>query len=170
MYARGVDRTTLLGLLGLAATIAVAIEWARYMWPKAETIFERGVGPMLREHERRAVTGATWLVLASLVAVLCLPAKVAIATLWCSTVADPVASIAGRARWKRQPSSSGKTRLGSAAGMAAAFIGVWLVANFAPGPALVIAGMGMLAERYPGPFDDNLTVSVVVALTAGLAA
>jgi dolichol kinase len=169
MYACGLDRGALLTLLGIASAIAVGIEGARHASPRAQAMFERGVGPMLRRHEHRGVTGATWLALSLLAAVLFLPQKPAIATLWCATIADPVASIVGRAGGHPSPRLA-KTGLGSAACLLLAFVGVKFVAGFAPGVALAIAGAAMMAERYPGPFDDNLTVAAGVALVAGVAA
>jgi dolichol kinase len=170
MYSRGLEREVLVVLLGSASVIAVVVEWMRHLWPGAETTFERAVGSMLREHERRAITGATWLAVASFAVVLFLPPKPAIATLWCATVADPLATIAGRAQWRGLPSRPGKSRVGSVTCMIVAFAGAWLIAGFAPGPALAIAGVAMLAERFPGPFDDNLTVSAGVALIASVVA
>lgn len=170
MYAHGVQRSTLLAMLGAAAAVALAVEGVRHVWPGAESLFEQGVGWMLRERERQAVTAATWLALASLAAVLWLPADAATATLWCATIADPAASIAGGALRRSRSPGFGKTRTGSAAFVVAAFVGTWLVAGFAAGPALAIAVGAALAERFPGPFDDNLTVSVGAALMATVVA
>ena len=166
MYARGVDRYVLLTVLGFVSAVALAVEWARHAWPAANAVFTRTVGPMLRERERHGITGATWLAVASFAAILVLPARPAIATLWCTTGADPVAAIAGRA-WRRHSSaSSRKSAAGSAACLVVAFAGVWLLADFLPAPALAIAGMAMMAERFPGSFDDNLSVPLGVALAA----
>lgn len=170
IYAQGVARGTILGLLWSVSVVALATEWARRAWPDVRASFDRRMGPMLREHEHRAITGATWLALASLSAVLFLPASPAIAVLWCTAVADPVAGIVGRAWRKRaRPGAravSGKTPAGSFACAVAAFAGAWVIADLAPGRALVVALAATLAERYPGPFDDNITVAVGVALAA----
>lgn len=170
MYAYGVSRGTMLGLLGIASMVALVAEWARRAWPSVESLFERMVGPMFREHERRAITGATWLVLVSTSAVAVLPARPAIAVLWCTTVADPTAGLVGRAWRSHTRSGTGKTVAGSLACAVVAFTGLSLLADFTSGPALAIALAAALAERFPGPFDDNVTIGVGAALLASAVA
>lgn len=170
LYARGLSRDVLLLSLGGGAVLALATEMARRVSSRIRAGFERAFGMFLREHEHTAVTGATWLLLSCLIAVLALPRGAAVATLWCATAGDPAATLVGRVFGVRRGAgtSPAKTPAGSAACFLTALGGIWILAPFAPESALVIALLTTLAERLPLPLDDNLRVAATAGATAWL--
>jgi dolichol kinase len=124
-YDRGASRETVATVLAVASGLALVIEAARRTSMPFGAMFDRRFGALLRQRERTAFTGATWLALSCFGAVLLLSRHAAIAALWCVTVGDPAAAIAGRA-WKtaHPPASgmdSGKSFIGSLACAAASF-------------------------------------------------
>ena len=172
LYGRGADRdrTGIVLLLGLAVTCAAGIEWARRASPRVNIAFERAVGSMLRPRERRAMTGATWLALTALATTAFLREQPALCTLWCIMVADPAATLVGCSRGGRAEADDGKSVIGSAAFFTTAFVGAYLVAGVGVPAALAVAAVAGLAERFPGPLDDNFTVGVATAVCSTVVA
>lgn len=172
-YGTGASRGALVTILAVASALALLIEAARRVSPACEGLFDQAFGRLVRPHERHAVTGATWLALSCLVAVVVLSRGAAIAALWCATVGDPAATLAGRT-WKisrQTPSdSTGKTAAGTLGGAIASFAGVWLLAGFSPGRAAVVAIAAAVAESAPLAIDDNVRVAAAAGAVAQLLA
>jgi dolichol kinase len=171
-YALGASRTLLQALLAVTSALALLVEGLRRASPRVGTVVDRAFGSLMRERERRSITGATWLALACLVVVVLFSRSAAIAALWCAAVGDPVAAITGRV-WtmgaevdpgKRR----GKTLVGSLACAAASFVGVWMLAGYEPATALVIAAGAAAAEAMPAPIDDNIRVAGAAGAIAQL--
>jgi dolichol kinase len=173
-YSLGVERIVLVWILAGTSTIALLIEGLRRTNSALGTAFERAFGVLTRQHERQSLTGATWLALSCLVAVLVLPRGAAIAALWCATVGDPAAAIVGRALTQNRENSaavaSRKTLAGSLACAAASFVGVWALAGYPPVVAVTIAVTAAAAEALPSRIDDNVRVVGATAVIARLLA
>lgn len=115
--------------------------------------------PVFRERERRSLSGATWLWVA-FAAAAWLPPRAAVGGIVFGAVADPAAAWIG-------------TRFGpgdrkSWTGTAAALLSGWavlLLLGWAWPSALAVAALGAGLERWPGPLDDNLLVTPLVAAT-----
>jgi phytol kinase len=171
-YSVGVPRGTLEGILAAVVAIALATEAMRRANPAAGALFGRLFGSLTRGHEDRSITGATWLAVSCLAAVVLLSRSAAIAALWCATVGDPVATIAGRvwkrARASRSQDSGRKTLAGSLACAAASFAGVWMLAGYSPVYATAIAAAAAAAEAIPIRLDDNLRVAGAAGIVAQL--
>jgi dolichol kinase len=91
------------------------------------------------------------------------PAPAPAAALLVAAFADPAASwIGGAGRVVAE-----KTWRGSAGHFVVA-VAVLLVVGFSWTVSLVTATVGTTLERWPGPFNDNLTVPVVVAASVSL--
>ncbi len=153
---------------GLAALVGVAlvVEWARRASPAFRTPFERLVGALLREHERgRALTGATWLLLALTLATALLPLQAAIAATWAAGVGDALAALVGRA-WRRRRPGTGKTLAGSLAYAGGTALCASVVAGYAPAAAIAIGAGAALLERPAIALDDNLRVAAGAAAVA----
>ncbi|MGH7656339.1 MAG: hypothetical protein ACREN6_16940 [Gemmatimonadaceae bacterium] len=165
-------RRTLLQLLSAVVVIAFATEMVRRTSTAGRTAFDRVFGALTRGHEKQSVTGATWLALSCLVAVALLSREAAVAALWCATVGDPVAGIAGRlwalARAARPSEPGTKTLIGSLACAAASFAGVWMLAGYAPLSAAAVAVTAAVAEAVPVRFDDNIRVAGAAGIVAQL--
>ncbi|HYW49014.1 MAG TPA: hypothetical protein VE861_00325 [Gemmatimonadaceae bacterium] len=148
--------------------VACAVEVARRRSAQVATRFDATVGVMLRPHEvTRGVTGATWLLSAFALACLAAPLPAAIAATWAGAVGDGSAALVGRA-WRRVRGGSGKTLVGSMACAVASAIGAWWLAGFG---AIDAAGLGLVAatvERPQVSLDDNVRVTLGVAIAAAL--
>lgn len=173
-YAFGASRNSLVAVLAVASTLALLTEGARRGSPAFGERFDRIFGRLVRPRERRAITGATWLVLSCFVGVAVLSRGAAIAALWCVTVGDPAATLIGRswARLRATPSSgaAGKTFAGTLGCALASFAGVWMVAGFPPAPAAAVALAAALAETVPLAIDDNVRVTAAAGVVAQLLA
>lgn len=170
LYARSVERPPLLALLGAGTAVALTIEWLRRNHTGTSALFDRFFGSLLRPHERRSLSGATWLCFSCFLAVLLLPRMPAVAAMWCATMGDSAAALAGRA-WSSTRAGAahkGKTAIGSLACLTVSAAGACLVAGYGLVPALVIGAAASVAERPTAPLDDNLRVMLASGLAAYL--
>jgi phytol kinase len=173
-YAMGAPRRVLGTVLGLTSALALLVELLRRVDATVDARINRAFGSLMREHERKSITGATWLSLSCLGVVLMLSRGAAISALWCVTVGDPAAAIAGR--WwteRRQPdprTKGGKTIAGTLACGVVSFAGVWMLAGYPPAAAAVIAAAGAAAEAAPWGLDDNLSIAGAAGVAAQLLA
>jgi dolichol kinase len=173
-YAMGAPRRVLGTVLALTSALALLIELLRRVDATIDTRINRAFGSLMREHERTSVAGATWLSLSCLGVVLLLSREAAISALWCVTVGDPAAAIAGRC-WtaRRQPhprGRGGKTMAGTLACGAVSFAGVRMLAGYPPAAAAIIAAAGAAAEAASWGLDDNLSVAGAAGVAAQLLA
>ena len=152
--------------LALAALVALGVEWLRWNNTTVGMRFTTWFGALLRPRERHHLTGATWLCLSCLAAVVLLPAPAAIAAMWCATIGDPAAAIVGRALARQ---GGHKTWAGSLACLVCSAIGVWWLTPLAPLAAVLVGTVAAVAERPQGPLDDNIRVTLATgALTLWL--
>jgi dolichol kinase len=160
--------------LALASTLALLIELLRRVDATIDARINRVFGSLMREHERKSIAGATWLSLSCLGVVVLLSREAAIAALWCVTVGDPAAALAGRwwaAIGRSTPrAKDGKTVAGTLACGAVSFAGVWMLAGYPPVAAAIIAAAGAVAEAAPWGLDDNLSVAGAAGVAAQLLA
>lgn len=149
---------------------AVAVEALRRFDTRAAARFLAVCGPLLRAHERDALTGATLGALAMTAVVFLLPPPPAQVALWAGIAGDGSAAVVGRL-WQRMRSRerTGKSMAGSVAVATVTALGaLWLV-GAAPLSALGIGVAAAVAERpaWKGPLgDDNLRVATVAGAAA----
>jgi dolichol kinase len=160
-------RDLAIGMLAGLALLAVAVEWARFRIAWVRGHFVRLTGAMLRPHEHTRVAGATYMVVAYLLAVVLFPRSIAVAAMLYNALGDAAAALVGR-RWGRHRASWGKSLEG-----AAAALGVCLaVGALVPGVPIRAAVLGAVfaagLEFLPLPVDDNLRVTLGGGLGAWL--
>jgi dolichol kinase len=171
-YAFGAPRVAIVIALAVTSAIALLLEWLRRTNERVRAMFDRFFGGLVRPHERWSITGATWLSLACLVAVLVFARSAAIAALWCATVGDPAASLFGKwvAGKSATPSKTGKTTAGSLACLTVSFGGAWMLAGYPVLSAAMIALAATIVEAWPVQFDDNIRVAAAAGAIAQLLA
>lgn len=148
-----------LSLLGGAAAAALAVEWARTNVRWARYHFLRRARPMLRPHERRRLSGATYMAVAYLAAHLLLPHPLAVAAMLYNGLGDAAAALVGK-RWGRHRTAWGKSWEGALAALVVC-LGVGALIPGVPWPAVVLGGVAAaLLEFLPLPGDDNLRVTL----------
>ena len=169
-YSRGASRDLILGLFSTGTVVAFLIEAARWKSPAFRRAFSRWLGPILKTREHTSTTGAAWLWASCLVAVLVLSREAAVSAVWCATVGDPLAALAGGGyhAWRGVTLRSGKTFVGSAACLTASFVGIVALTNYSPVAAATIAFAATVFERLPLTVDDNVRVSAAAGITAWL--
>lgn len=159
-YAAGIARVVVIWGLASALAIALAVEIGRSRSLRARTAFHATVGDLLRAHERQGPSGATWLVIALLIAVVLFPRDVAIAAMCAVALGDAAAAIIGRA--VARTAVHRKSFGGSAACFAASAVSTRVIAGFAWPEAMIIGILAALAERPRRPLDDNLRIVIAV--------
>jgi dolichol kinase len=175
LYAVGWPRLPLLLVVASLSVIAVLVELARSGTSRISTRISHWflsiTGPLLRAHERRGVSGATWLLVAFALALAIYPKADAIAAMWAVSVGDAGAALGGRA-WQRWRTARGVAKAAaptkSWAGTTICFLlsalGAWLLAGLEPSYALAVGAAAALAERPRGPLDDNLRIVLAVRI------
>lgn len=143
-------------LTGIAA-VALAFDGVRLRVPAVRRLVERLL-PVYRPAEAHRVSGGAWLMVGYALAGW-MPGRAAVGGILAGAVLDPVAALVGR----RLGQGQHKSWAGSAAGMVTAAAALMLVGGSAP-EAVFGALVGAAAERWPGPFDDNLVVAPAVGL------
>ncbi len=162
-----VGAATVRSALTLALVVAVAAEVLRARSRRVAARFNALVGALLKPHERTAMTGATWLAAAMLLAVVVLPAPAARAALWAGAAGDAAAALAGTA-FAAGAASRGKTLIGSLACGLTTALGAWWLGP-TPWAAAAVLGVVAAAAEWPArPGDDNLRVTLAVGLAAWL--
>jgi dolichol kinase len=160
-YAAGLPRSVVIGGLGLALGTSVVVELGRAQSTRVRTVFDSRVGLLLRAHERRGLSGATWLIIALLVSAACFPRDVAIAAMCAVSLGDAAAAVIGRTL-ARAGSGQRKSVVGSAACFTASAITARTIAGFAWREALIVGVLAAVAERPRRPLDDNLRITIAV--------
>jgi dolichol kinase len=154
----------LLALFG----IACVVELTRRRFAAVATKFDATVGLMLRPHESaRGITGATWLLAAFALATIAAPLQAAIAATWAGAIGDSSAAIIGGA-WHRARGGGGKSAAGSIACAVTTAVGAWWLAGFGAAAAALLGVVAAVAERPAVALDDNIRVTLIVALVAVL--
>lgn len=167
-------RWTVLVLAGVGLGAAVILEVARLGSPAVNRLLLRWFGPLFKQAEHRAVTAATILAFATLLAFLIFPKGVAALSLLLVAVGDPAASLVGRRRGRIR--FGAKSVEGTLAFLAAALLValvLWAAGVYSPLWAGVLAAaVAALVEAVCGgplPVDDNLAVPLVAGAVLTLA-
>ena len=162
VYALGLPRQVVLISLAIACAVALAIEIGRATSSSFGVAFTRRTGILLREHEHRRWSGATWLLLSFLLSVLIFERPIAIAAMWAVAVGDAAAAIAGRTIGRHRLGRSAKTIEGSVACALVTTAGALGIAQLPPMPSVVAGMMAALGEWPAGPLDDNVRIGLAV--------
>jgi dolichol kinase len=160
-YSFGLARSFVLGTLFAALGVAVAVELARARSQYARSLFNATVGTLLRQDERVALSGATWLISALVVTALVFPKNIAIATMCAVSMGDAFAAIVGRVSTPRSTHDR-KTLAGSIACFVVSTIAAYTLAEFSWTDAFIVGVLAAAAERPRGPMDDNFRVALAV--------
>lgn len=156
-------REVALPALIAVAALALAIDVTRLRWRPGRYWLLRLVRPMLRHHERRGLTGATYMVTAYALALLLFPKPVAVAAMLFNGLGDASAALVGK-RWGRHRTRWGKSWEGFAAELAVNAAVALTIARLDPslavGAALFGAAVAAVLEFLDLPIDDNVRVTL----------
>ena len=158
-------RSVALVVLGALALIAIGIEVARALSTPIASRFDALFLPLLRSHEQRQVTGATWLLVSMFAAVLLLPRDIAIVATWAAAVGDAAAALIGMRFGRHRSARDGKSIEGSIACLLVTMAGALLLAGLGLVAASLAGVAAAVGERMSWPRDDNVRIIVLVGAT-----
>jgi glycerol-3-phosphate acyltransferase PlsY len=148
--------------LGVATSVFLAVDVTRLRAPGINRWFLWLFKPVLREKEMSHLTGASYMLLASIIALLAFPRDIAVLALSFLAVGDVVATLVGQ--WAGRRKFLGKSLEGElACFIACVVIGFgfnfyYAGLNFTL-PTIILGSVcATLAEALPLPIDDNLTM------------
>jgi dolichol kinase len=136
------------------------MEIARFKVEWLNQCLVRWLAPLLKADEDRRITGATYMVIAGLIAFLLFDTVVAVSAMLFLALGDPAAALVGR----RMPGPRlfGKSPIGTIAFLVVSLLIVEVLVGSGRFPyhwALLVGGaVAALVELAPVPPDDNLTI------------
>jgi dolichol kinase len=155
--------------LGAIFVAALVSEVLRLLIPRINDLAKILIGPFMRPHEEKGLTGAPAFTGGVFLAFLLFEPAVALASLVPLIFGDRAGLLVGKSVGRI--SFKGKTLEGSLACFGVSFIVYAILAGSWPRvfgfgmPVLFTAALiGTLAEALPRPFDDNLTIPLVVGM------
>lgn len=157
------SETAMVWVLSVLAAAALAMDLARFNLDWLNRFFTGLLAPILKADEARHITGATYMVIASLLVFVLYGKEVAIPAMFFLSLGDPAAALVGR----RMPGPRifGKSPLGTAAfiGVGASVAAVLMLSggidhHWAIWVGAAVAGAAELASLPP---DDNLSVPLL---------
>lgn len=149
----------------------LAIDGTRLRLPTVNAWACRVFAPLMKERERTEPFAATYLMIATAIAIAAFEPPVAALALYFASIGDPLAALAGQ-RWGRHRIGQ-RSLEGSLAFLAGALSIGTLVTATAGGASYFVMGLGALtatlAELAPLRLDDNLKAPLAAALVMALA-
>ena len=146
--------------LGIVSAGGLGMEIARFKVEWLNQCLVRWLAPLLKADEDRRITGATYMVIAGLIAFLLFDTVVAVSAMLFLALGDPAAALVGR----RMPGPRlfGKSPIGTIAFLVVSLLIVEVLVGSGRFPyhwALLVGGaVAALVELAPVPPDDNLTI------------
>jgi dolichol kinase len=163
IYYFWVARKSAIVILAILSILMIIGELLRFYVPVCRNLYNRFFGRMTREHEHRnRITGATHVLLGSLIVVSLFPKEIAVVALLFLSVGDPSACLIGMA--------IGNIKIGKKTleGTLTFIIASLLVSWWIPGLPFWIKIVGAVTagglELMPKNIDDNLLIPSLSAL------
>jgi dolichol kinase len=147
--------------------LALIVEIARLEHRTFKKIFYSIFGIMLRKHELHEFTGATYLLISTLLCIAFFPKDITFVTLSFLAIGDTLAAIIGISFGKRKLLHTNKSLEGSLA----CFVSTFIFALFFLHPFIALVGAisATVAEFSKIPVDDNLKIPLMAGLIMTLA-
>lgn len=152
-------RGEMLAILGILVGIAAAVEILRRFSSGFRRFFIALTGSMLREHENRRLTGATYLLLSSFLCVLLFNAWIAQVALLFVIISDGLSALAGKF-WGRHPWVGGKTWEGNIVFLLTATAIVFLHPDCPAAVGIAGVATAFICDVFITGVDDNLTIPI----------
>jgi dolichol kinase len=151
------SKQEMLIIIGILCIIALIIEIIRRFHSKSSLLIENVIGRILRTHELKRITGATWILISSFIAILLFDKWIAQVALLFVVVADAFSALVGKF-WGKHILYANKTIEGSLVFLILAIIIVY----FFPERHLMIGFIGIfvafIVDIFAKGVDDNLTI------------
>ena len=168
IYYYFVEKMLAVELLLLASIIVVFSDLLRMIGPRSRRLYWKIFGWMTKRRElKHEFTGASFLLVGSLLVVLVFPKNIAVVALIFLTVGDPTACLIGTF-FGRIKTFSHKTVEGTLAFIVAGFLVSLFVLEVPVLYKLIAAVAAGLVEMLPVKIDDNFTIPLISGLLLGL--
>lgn len=161
------NRRLTFSLLLAALVISMVMEFHRFWQKSFRKTFHRIFGRILRKHELKDFTGATYLLFASMLCVAFFEPIIASAAIAFLSIGDTFAALIGMNFGRRKFLGSHKSLEGSLACFVSCLIfGLLWLGN--PWQALIGALAATIAELGKIPLDDNIKIPLISAIALSL--
>lgn len=165
------DKKLALCVLAVIIILIVAAEILRFRHPAINRGIFRYFGLILKEKEKRKISGTTLFLIASLLTIFLFQKAIAITALTFAVFGDAIAAISGT--WFGRARIKGKSLEGSLACFILCFLIGAVLVNINLGINIKLVFFGALAatimEILPIGIDDNLTMPIFAGLIMELA-
>ncbi|HNX02728.1 MAG: phosphatidate cytidylyltransferase [Candidatus Cloacimonas sp.] len=166
-YLLSFNRAWGFSLLLIAFSLSLVIEFYRFWQKDFHRTFYRVFGILLRKHELRNFTGATYMLFSAVICVAFFNPLIASCAMAFLTIGDTFAALVGINFGKRWFNNRNKSLEGSlACFISCAIFGIFWLGN----PLLAVLGAlsATIAELCNIPLDDNIKIPIVSALVMTL--
>jgi dolichol kinase len=154
-------------LVLMALVISLVVEFHRFWQRSFRKTFHRFFGTILRKHEMKDFTGATYLLVSSLICIAFFDEPIAAASIAFLSIGDTFAALIGMNFGKRKFLRNNKSLEGSlACFVSCAIFGLWWLSN--PWMAVIGALTATAAELGKLPLDDNIKIPFTSALVMSI--
>ena len=175
-YVLNYNKFPLIITLGVITLFAIAIEYFRFERRNIGLLFSEIFGFLIREHENKDLTGATYLLTSSVFCIAVFPADIAFCALCFLAIGDTAAALVGGKFGKRKIYKTAKSLEGSIACFVVCFVFAILFLDSLDVTfysRVLIAFFGAfaatIAESYRIYLDDNVKIplfsSTVMSIT-----
>lgn len=168
-FVLGYNRLLMFILLFVTLVAALAIELYRLHIPSFSKMFHRLFGLILRRHERRDFTGATFLVFSSLLCVVFFNPIIAFLAISFLSIGDTFAAVIGMSMGKRKFLGQKKSIEGSLACFTSILLfSIIFGTGLSPWVFSIGALAATLAELWNIPVDDNVKIPILSGFVMSL--
>ena len=161
-YVMNYDKQNSLLILLSLAVVSISVEYFRLENRSFRKLFYAAFGIMLRKHELRNFSGASFLLTASIFCIAFFPKDIAFLSMSFLSIGDTFAALIGISFGKRKFTFVKK----SLEGAIACFVSTFIFALFYINPVIAFFGAlgATVAELINLPVDDNVRIPVISGL------
>jgi dolichol kinase len=155
-------RHVVLGVLLPITILYAGADLLRLVWGRLDSTFQKVAGSVLRSHEARHLTGATYLLTAAVTSILAFEKEIATLGLLFLILGDTAGAIIGRKFGRIRIFN--KTLEGTAACFTMCLLSTPLTPTVEWHVAVTGAVVATIIELLPLPIDDNLSIPLAAGL------
>ncbi|HNX01682.1 MAG TPA: phosphatidate cytidylyltransferase [Candidatus Cloacimonadota bacterium] len=165
-YLLHYNRALMFRIVLFLAILSIVIELIRLERPTVKRIFHKLFGLLLRRHEMRDFTGATYMMVSSVICVAFLSPNICFCSMAFLSIGDTFAAIVGMSAGKRKLFGTKK----SLEGGLACFLSTFIFGLFFLPPLVAFFGAlsTAMAEITNIPVDDNIRIPLIAGIVMSI--